>query len=184
VQFLALPIIMSLPSATVEIEYIMFLISAFIIFMTGFFTIRQPEIISGIYKNGNNVKYEKSGLDKAGSKAYLAELLELMSKRKLYLDEDIKMTGVADELKISPTYLSQIINAELGCNFFDFINKYRVKEVKSRLEDPNYSHFTLLGIAFDCGFSNKTSFNRAFKRFTGITPSEYHKSILIKKSVV
>ena len=182
VEFLTFLVLLMLPAYITEIEYAFSLVSASIIFVTGFFSIRQPEIISGIYTNGNSKKYEKSGLNTEQSGYYVKELLRLMEEEKPYLNEELKLNLIAEKLSISPTYLSQVINQELDYNFFDFVNKYRIEEVKKRIDDPSFSHYTLLGIALECGFSNKTSFNRAFKKFTGLTPSEYQKSILKEKT--
>ena len=75
-------------------------------------------------------------------------------------------------------HLSQLIlRALLGQNFFEFINAYRVSELKEKLENPENRQFTLLSLAFDCGFNSKTTFNTAFKRITGCTPSQYIKQI-------
>ncbi|MDO8898280.1 MAG: helix-turn-helix domain-containing protein, partial [Bacteroidales bacterium] len=60
----------------------------------------------------------------------------------------------------------------------EFVNEYRVNEVKKMLADPKYTHYSLLGIAFECGFSSKSTFNSVFKKFTRKTPSEYRKSLL------
>jgi len=86
---------------------------------------------------------------------------------------------MAQSLNLSTNHLSQIINEKLEMNFFDFINEYRVNEVKDRLSDPKYKHYTLLAIAFDSGFNSKSSFNSIFKQYTGLTPSEFQKSSII-----
>ena len=56
---------------------------------------------------------------------------------------------------------------------FDYVNQFRVEEVKKRMSDINYKHLTLLGIALDCGFNSKSSFNNIFKKITNYTPTEY-----------
>jgi AraC-like DNA-binding protein len=73
--------------------------------------------------------------------------------------------------------LSQLINDGLGDNFYDFVNKYRVDEVKRLMTDPKAKNFNLLGIALEAGFKSKSTFNLIFKRFTGLTPSEYRKNL-------
>jgi len=74
--------------------------------------------------------------------------------------------------------LSQIINENFNRNFYDLINEYRVKEVKKCLSNQKYNNFTLLGIAYECGFNSKASFNGVFKKFTGLTPSEFKKNLI------
>ncbi len=78
-------------------------------------------------------------------------------------------------MNISVNHLSQVINEQLGMTFFDYVNSYRVEEVKARLSSPDVKNFTLLGIAYDSGFNSKSSFNSIFKKFTGLTPSQFAK---------
>ena len=99
-----------------------------------------------------------------------------MSTSKPFLDSELTLPQLAKELNISSHSLSQILNDRLGYNFFDFINQYRVEEVKARLDDPKFENLTLLGIALDSGFNSKSAFNRVFKSFTGLTPSQYKSS--------
>ena len=98
-----------------------------------------------------------------------------MVSQKPYLDPDLTLPGLADELDIPSHYLSQIINERIGSNFFDFINQHRVEEIKRRIADPSYAHYSLLGIAFESGFNSKSAFNRVFKKLTGRTPSEFKR---------
>jgi AraC-like DNA-binding protein len=93
-----------------------------------------------------------------------------------YLNPEITLPQLAKELKMGTNELSQTINSGFGMNFNDFINQYRVEEIKSRITDPSNQHLSLLGIAYECGFNSKATFNRVFKKFTQISPSEYLKS--------
>ena len=89
----------------------------------------------------------------------------------------LTLNQLAAEIDIPDLTLSQLLNESLGQNFFQFINGYRVEEVKKRLQNPKYSNLTILGIAIECGFSSKAAFNRIFKLHTGVTPSAYMKSL-------
>jgi AraC-like DNA-binding protein len=80
---------------------------------------------------------------------------------------------VADKMGISVNHLSQVINQKSGKNFFKFINEYRVEAAKKMLGNNAHQKFTILAIAYDCGFNSKSSFNTIFKEFTGYTPSEF-----------
>jgi AraC-like DNA-binding protein len=73
--------------------------------------------------------------------------------------------------------LSQIINEYYQQNFFDFVNSYRIEAVKSKLQKPDYDAYSLLAIAYECGFGSKSSFNRIFKNITGQTPTQYKKNL-------
>lgn len=98
-----------------------------------------------------------------------------MQQNKPYLDPELSLQVLAEELAISAKYLSQIINTQFKQNFHHFINSYRVKECKRMLKDKNNSKMTLLQVAFEAGFNSKNTFNTAFKREAGMTPSEFRK---------
>jgi len=119
------------------------------------------------------VKYQRSSLTPGQADEIHKKLLVLMETAKPYLNDDLTLFRLAEMTRISPNHLSQVINLLEGKNFFDFINYYRVKEVKKIIWSTQLNHFTLLGIAFECGFNSKAAFNRAFKKFTGTTPSEF-----------
>ena len=97
-------------------------------------------------------------------------------KEQIYLQEDLKLNHLAVELNISTHHLSQVLNEHLGKSFSDFINTYRIKHAQALLVNPAYQQHTILSIAFDSGFSNKASFNAAFKKYTGQTPSAFRKA--------
>lgn len=100
-----------------------------------------------------------------------------MTTEKPYLEADLSLPELANKLDIPSHHLSRVINEQFGVNFFDFVNQYRVEEVKSRINNPEFENLSLLGIAFDCGFNTKSAFNRVFKKMTGFTPSEYKNKI-------
>ncbi|MEM8899996.1 MAG: helix-turn-helix domain-containing protein [Bacteroidota bacterium] len=110
------------------------------------------------------------------TKAYFDEVVRLMEQEKLYLNHELNLKGLADRLGISSNYASQILNHHSGKNFFEFVNTYRVEEVKERLNDEAYSHLSLLGIAMECGFNSKSTFNLSFKKLTGHPPSYFKKA--------
>lgn len=76
---------------------------------------------------------------------------------------------------MNTSILSKAINQGFGKNFNDFVNEYRISEVKDRLGKSDLDRMTLLGIALDSGFNSKATFNRAFKKYTGMTPNQYVK---------
>lgn len=106
---------------------------------------------------------------------YKQSLTALMDKEKPYLDYEISLVKLAAQFKTSPHLLSYIINTGFNENFFQFINRYRVKEAKQMILNPNMNHLSLIGIAFEVGFNSKTVFNTTFKKITGKTPSEFKK---------
>ena len=96
-----------------------------------------------------------------------------MEVNRFYQDAELSLPSLAEALNIPTHELSRIINVALKKNFNDFINEYRVVEVARKMQDPAFDHITLLGIAFDCGFNSKTTFNRTFKQMTCKSPAEY-----------
>jgi AraC-like DNA-binding protein len=100
-----------------------------------------------------------------------------MEQKKPYLDPELSLSNLAKALEMSRSQLSQLINEGVGENFYDFVNKYRVEEVKRLMTDFKAKNFNLYGIALEAGFKSKSTFNLIFKRFTGLTPTEYRKNI-------
>jgi AraC-like DNA-binding protein len=100
-------------------------------------------------------------------------LLTYMTTERPYLDPDLTLADLARRLKTSPALLSQAINMGVGRNFNDFVNEYRVEGFKQQARDPANAHLSLLGIALDCGFNSKATFNRAFRKFTNQSPGEF-----------
>ena len=104
---------------------------------------------------------------------YILLLNEFMAKESPYRDKRLTKAQLATQMEWSELQLSNVLREGLQTSFNDFINTYRVNEVKECLKDPKNKDYTLLAIAEDCGFNSKTSFYRTFKRITGKTPSEY-----------
>ncbi|GAB5408427.1 MAG: helix-turn-helix domain-containing protein [Balneolaceae bacterium] len=101
------------------------------------------------------------------------KLEDYMDEEKVFLNPDLTLSELSKLIEVPSNQLSKVINSGFGKNFNDFVNEYRVEEVKGALSDPQYAHFSILGIAFECGFNSKATFNRVFKKFTGHSPSEY-----------
>jgi ligand-binding sensor domain-containing protein/AraC-like DNA-binding protein len=133
---------------------------------------RKKEIMR-IFKE--DARYKTSALDNKRLKDLMNQLLDIMEQDKPYLDPDMSVAKLAKTLGTPKEHISQIINQRFYMNFNQFLNKYRVEEAKKRLLDPKESQFVVLKIAHDVGFNSKSTFNSAFKRFTGISPSEYQK---------
>jgi AraC-like DNA-binding protein len=106
-----------------------------------------------------------------------SRIVEYLTQNKPYLNADFSLQMMADDLKVSRQRLSEVINQGQKKNFYKLINEFRVQEVKEKLNNPAFSHYTVLGIGLECGFNSKTSFNRIFKDETGFTPSEFKRNI-------
>lgn len=156
----------------IEYDYAISLVMSLFIYTVGYFGFKKPEMLANI---DPSIKYEKSSLSKSASKALLEKVVLYMDKHQPYINSELKLTGLADQLGLSPNHLSQIINENLQQNFSDFINNYRVNHAKALLTNQDYSQEKIINIAYDSGFNNKVSFNAAFKKFEGISPSAFRK---------
>jgi AraC-like DNA-binding protein len=105
----------------------------------------------------------------------------IMGSRKTYLDEELNLYKLADLTGISEKKLSLLLNRYLDTNFYDFVNGYLVRAIKEKFREETNSKYTIMAIANDCGFRSKSSFNRVFKRETGLSPSEYKKQLLTQE---
>ena len=130
---------------------------------------QQPSFLRGKYF-GSNLKTDEK-------KLIYKNILLVMNNKKLYRDPDLSIANLANELSVLPKHLSQVINEFFNKNFFDFINDYRIREAKSQLAESMQTKKTVLEILYDTGFNSKSSFNKAFRKSTGITPTEYRKKV-------
>jgi AraC-like DNA-binding protein len=121
-------------------------------------------------------KYQRSGLGEAEAELIGERLKALLAEQKPFKNPDLKLDELAKALDVHPNHLSQVINSIEKKNFYDLINELRVKEFIDQVSQPGNRQFTILAIAYECGFNSKTSFNRNFKKYTGHTPSDFVKS--------
>ena len=121
-------------------------------------------------------RYKNSTLSISEKSEMKEHIKQFMDMEKPYLNSALTLTSLSDRLKMKPIHLSQILNEELNENFYTFINRYRVDESKKLLLDPRYSYYNILGIALEAGFNSKTTFNKAFKENTGMSPSEFQRN--------
>ncbi len=101
------------------------------------------------------------------------KLSAFMQENRPWLDPDLTLSQLAQLTGMNVSQLSYLVNAGFGKNFNDFINAFRVEEVKRKMNAPDTAHLSLLGVAFECGFNSKATFNRAFKKATGVAPSAF-----------
>ena len=128
------------------------------------------------------VKYQRSGLKEKNVADYVNKIKKYMLIEKPYLNRELTIFDLSDQLKIPRHILSEVINEHMGKNFYHLVNEYRVNEVKERMKNDEYKHLTILAIAYDSGFNSKSSFNTIFKERTGQTPSEYMNTLSARNS--
>lgn len=109
----------------------------------------------------------------AVNEAALARIRQALEEERLYLNPTLTLAELSTHTGLAPRLISFTVNQGFGRSFNDVVNGYRVEEVKRRLAAPDARRFTLLGLALECGFNSKTTFNRIFKQFTGQAPREW-----------
>lgn len=121
-------------------------------------------------------KYSSSQLDKKDSQTLYKKIVALFENEKIYLNDKLNLNIIATKLEVKSREISQAINENTNQNFYDFVNQYRVEDAKVLLQDPKLKNEKIATIAYESGFGNVTSFNLAFKKKTGVTPSDYKKN--------
>ncbi|GAA4275832.1 hypothetical protein GCM10022259_05560 [Aquimarina mytili] len=132
--------------------------------------ILQPEVLQAEKK----IESKTQSSDFIIKKERLQNFIE---NEKPYLDPDLNLVELSKKLNMTRAELSELINEGFRLNFNDFINKYRVDAVKQMLTNGKNQQLSLLGIAYECGFNSKATFNRVFKKVTQTSPTEYLKSM-------
>ena len=183
VLFLPLAVIFYLNQISVaESDYFYFAGLTFFIFFIGYWGYRQGEVFNlqvGLESDANyhEININKTPITK-NLKGKAMELKQLMEQKQPYLNPTLTIFELAKLIDMQPHQLSKLINKEFGCNFFEYINRYRIESFKKCMLENKFKDFTLLGVAFECGFNSKSAFNRIFKEQTGLTPGEFRKQHL------
>lgn len=136
---------------------------------TSFFVfenVQEPE-------DNNNEKTIQSTID---VDFWKSKIEAIINEKKLYKNPKLTLIDVANQLKTTTKVISTAINSGYNKNFNDFINEYRVEAFKEKINQDQHQKNTLLGLALDCGFNSKATFNRAFKKTTSLTPNQYINS--------
>ncbi|WP_103865261.1 AraC family transcriptional regulator [Aquimarina sp. I32.4] len=167
----------------VESDFIVFsqvIFAIILILYVSYIAYVQPEIYEKIISIKRRVKkgedkYIKSGLTRELSVELKEKLLVLFNEEKVYKQNDINLQKLSELLDTTRHNTSQIINEHFNLNFFELINKYRIQEAKRLLIDYRFKKGNIIDVAYEVGFNNKVTFNKSFKKYNKITPSEYIK---------
>jgi AraC-like DNA-binding protein len=143
--------------------------------------IREVESIEDAAE-GDEPRIQRTTLGDGKINEIANRVMALMEGQKLYLQSELTLQDLAEKLEIPSYQVTQAINEGLGKNFYDLVNGYRVEESKRLLSDPASRNNKILTIGMDAGFNSKTTFNTVFKKFTGLTPSDFKEQQI--KSVV
>lgn len=117
------------------------------------------------------IQNEEARPPNAESLALKNKIIRAFTEEKVYLNPNLTLSDLARRLKTNSSILSAAINQNFEKNFNDFVNEYRVSEFNILIKDSKYAHLTMTAIAYDCGFNSKSTFNRAYKKITGLSPS-------------
>lgn len=157
-------------------------IASFLILL-GYFGVTQVDVFSKRTMQSALVeepkpKYVNSGLDNVEVDRLHQTLMQKLQTEKPYLNPELTLQHLASVIDTQVHHLSQVINEKEKKNFYDFINECRIQEFLKEVKSEKNKNYTLLAIAYNCGFNSKASFNRNFKKYTGKTPTQYLKEAM------
>lgn len=152
---------------------VIYLLVSLFIYVLGYVSLRQPDIFSAIKERGP--KYGDNRLPDDLRKQILAVLEQHMREQMPWRSNNVTLAQLAENTGLASHHISQVLNDHHGQSFNDYLNQYRVNAICQLLSESHSQN--LLDMALDCGFSSKSSFNAAFKKYTGKTPSEYRKHV-------
>ncbi|MEM6878468.1 MAG: helix-turn-helix domain-containing protein, partial [Bacteroidota bacterium] len=112
------------------------------------------------------------------AKHYTELLLSAMEVDQPYLKPDLGLKELAEKISLHPNKLSWLLNDRIGQNFYEFVNRFRLKAFQQKALEPQNQHLSLLGLAYESGFNSKTVFNTYFKKAEGVTPAAYRKKMM------
>ena len=177
ISYMSYFILIMTPFFDKQFDYMISFAMSFFIYFLAWFGYMQPKVFSGFSVKeiiGNN-KYATSALTERVSQIILGKLLDLMEKEKIYKNSTLSLEKLAERIDVSKHHLSQVINEQLGMNYFDYLNSLRVNEATKLLLSTSKKEMNIIEIAFEAGFNNKATFNNAFKKLTGMTPKEFRE---------
>jgi len=151
---------------------------AIILGLVGLLYFINSVLLKGLHQNEMFLGAQRSASDNSApsteeNQSLIHKLNTHIAENKPYLDPELTLNDLSSQLNISSRQLSTLINAELGKSFFDLINSYRIEEAKRILREFGDPKLTVLEVMYEVGFNSKSSFNTAFKKYTGSTPTAY-----------
>ncbi len=154
------------------------IIMAFLVLYIGYSTFTIPAILNyGADLRTRLAKYQKSGLTDDYSLEIKQTILQLFENEKFYKESSVSLGTLSKRLDTTRHNTSQVINEHFEMNFFELVNKFRIEEAKQLIAENRFGNLTMLEIAFEVGFNNKVTFNKAFKKETSLTPTQYLRTL-------
>ncbi|MDY7394427.1 AraC family transcriptional regulator [Aureibaculum sp. 2210JD6-5] len=149
-----------------------FLLSITVLYV-GYIAYVQPSVFSKKHLFYDVLKYQKSGLTESFSNELKGQLLKLLYEEKIYKINNISLEILSERLETNRHSASQVINEHFNMNFFNLINKFRIQEAVEIFKNDKNNNLNIIDVAYDVGYNNKVTFNKAFKDVTGTTPSQF-----------
>ncbi|HNQ68242.1 MAG TPA: helix-turn-helix domain-containing protein [Bacteroidales bacterium] len=166
-------VIVSVPETTITQYIFNYSALLLLIYILGFYGLRQQKIFyPEIEIPTRKQKYQNSLLTDRRKTIIKNAVLKYIETEKAYLNPDLNMSVLSEKLQIPKHNITEVLNVELGKNFFRLINEYRIEEVKKQLSDPK-NNYSIEAIGYECGFNSKSAFFTVFKNLTGMTPNMY-----------
>lgn len=162
--------------STNSLRTITLLFGVFLICWLFLKAVNSPKLFKGIEVDLKTSQEIKSDKNNSEANQQLIILQDFMAQEKPYLHPSLTIRKLSEEIKMNARELSVLINQDLNKHFFDFVNEYRIQEAMEILKNPLKKEVTVLEILYEVGFNSKSSFNTAFKKHTGKTPTEYRKT--------
>ena len=170
---------------------------ALLVYAIGYLGLRQPEVFryetaeyripvrdgkqavvqDALVVEPDAPRYDRSGLGDREATRLKESLVALMDADHPWKDSELTLADLATRLDTTPHKLSEVLNAEIGLTFYDFVNGYRVREVQRRIQAGDARTLKILALALDAGFASKSTFNQAFKKHTNQTPSDFRQTV-------
>lgn len=167
------------PDSDINVGFITIIFLVLFLYYLGYYGVKQSNVLVPhfLLQELESKTTKKSNLSINEDKLvnYIKNIKSVIQKKQLYLNENLTLNMLAREVDLKEKKMSAIINQKMNTTFYDLINSYRIEEFKKRVFLKEYENITLLGIAYDCGFKSKSTFNRLFKLYTKMSPSEYKK---------
>lgn len=175
----------------VDLFMYVYLILVIVIYFISYMSLKTPEMFKLEEENLKEEVLEESPVIDLEAKKSLEEFEQIqaeiqsqlnalqvyMENEKPFIKSDLSLQGLADDLTLSRHQLSALFNQQHHKNFYEFVNSYRVEEVKRLMQQPENQNIKLMSLAYDAGFNSKSSFNRIFKQMTEMTPSQYFAAL-------
>lgn len=156
------------------LSFISILINFVFVILIFYKALEEPQFLND-FTDETKIKYQGSHLTKDDKRQFLSSIENHFIQEQAYLNSSLTILDVANALGISTKNISQVLNEMSHKNFYDFTNSYRINLAKEKLASTDDRGLTVLEILYDSGFNSKSAFNAAFKKHTGMTPTEFRR---------